>query len=59
MKFVELKSFQGQQEDAEEFLSFILNGMHEEMVKVIKNYEKKNHLNGIYLFIRNICILFT
>lgn len=41
----DLKSdcLKGQQEDAEEFLSFILNGMHEEMVKIIKNYEKKNH----------------
>ncbi|KAG8183097.1 hypothetical protein JTE90_019981 [Oedothorax gibbosus] len=43
----ELKSdcLKGQQEDAEEFLSFILNGMHEEMVKIIKNYEKKNHID--------------
>ncbi|XP_054707677.1 ubiquitin carboxyl-terminal hydrolase 10-like [Uloborus diversus] len=42
----DLKSdcLKGQQEDAEEFLSFILNNMHEEMVKLIKNYEKKNHL---------------
>lgn len=31
----------GQQEDAEEFLSYILNGMHEEMVAVIKNFEKQ------------------
>ncbi|XP_042905578.1 ubiquitin carboxyl-terminal hydrolase 10 [Parasteatoda tepidariorum] len=34
----------GQQEDAEEFLSFILNNMHEEMVKVIKNYEQINSI---------------
>ncbi|XP_035230171.1 ubiquitin carboxyl-terminal hydrolase 10-B-like [Stegodyphus dumicola] len=42
----DLKSdcLKGQQEDAEEFLSFILNGMHEEMVKIIKNYERKNHI---------------
>lgn len=45
----DLKSdcLKGQQEDAEEFLSFILNGMHEEMVKIIKNYEKKNHINAV------------
>lgn len=43
----DLKSdcLKGQQEDAEEFLSFILNGMQEEMAKIMKNYEKKNNLN--------------
>ncbi|GFQ92680.1 ubiquitin carboxyl-terminal hydrolase 10 [Trichonephila clavata] len=42
----DLKSdcLKGQQEDAEEFLSFILNGMHEEMVKIIKNYEKNTNV---------------
>ncbi|KAF8770337.1 Ubiquitin carboxyl-terminal hydrolase 10 like protein [Argiope bruennichi] len=42
----DLKSdcLKGQQEDAEEFLSFILNGMHEEMVKIIKNYQKKTNI---------------
>ncbi|GFT93888.1 ubiquitin carboxyl-terminal hydrolase 10 [Nephila pilipes] len=42
----DLKSdcLKGQQEDAEEVLSFILNGMHEEMVKIIKNYEKNANI---------------
>lgn len=32
---------QGQQEDAEEFLSFILNGIHEEMVESMKLEKRK------------------
>lgn len=42
----DLKSdcLKGQQEDAEEFLSFILNSMHEEMVKIIKHYEKNTNI---------------
>ncbi|GIY14858.1 ubiquitin carboxyl-terminal hydrolase 10 [Caerostris darwini] len=44
----ELKSncLKGQQEDAEEFLSFILNGMHEEMVGISKTCEEKSNIKS-------------
>ncbi|GIY44769.1 ubiquitin carboxyl-terminal hydrolase 10 [Caerostris extrusa] len=44
----ELKSncLKGQQEDAEEFLSFILNRMHEEMVGISKTCEEKSNIKS-------------
>lgn len=35
----------GKQEDAEEFLSFVLNGLHEEMAAAIKQVAQVNNVN--------------
>ena len=53
---------QGKQQDAEEFLTFLLNGLHEEFLslsKLIENVGKTNHfvtssgkkMKNLYLFI--------
>ncbi|XP_064610884.1 uncharacterized protein LOC135475070 [Liolophura sinensis] len=38
----------GKQEDAEEFLSFVLNGLHEEMAAAIKQVAQVNSVNDLH-----------
>lgn len=41
----------GKQEDAEEFLTFILNKLHEEMGESIKQYKEKLAKGGCYMWV--------
>ena len=49
MKFINIfPTIQGRQEDADEFLNFMLNGLHEEIVKITKEEEKVDEVCLLY-----------